>query len=139
MITKSIRLSEDEASQLKAYVQRTGEVEASALKRAALRGLHDLRVEQGILAYLDGYDSGSAAAIAGIGRAQFLWLLSERGVTLLREHDLAESLRTLAQDLNDPKLTAAAKAIEDHQRTDRDDEPAHGGTRDLVLDRSASG
>jgi hypothetical protein len=45
MITKSIRLTEDEAASLRNYVTLTGEVEANVLKRAALRGLRDIRLD----------------------------------------------------------------------------------------------
>lgn len=50
MLTKSIRLTEEEAAELREYLAATGEVEATVLKRAALRGLKELRLEQGILA-----------------------------------------------------------------------------------------
>ncbi len=77
MVTKSIRLSEQEAAQVSGYVKLTGETEASVLKRATLRGMKELRLEQGILAYLNGHGSAEAAATAGMGRAEFLWVLAE--------------------------------------------------------------
>src|SRR6266540_2265234 len=85
MLTKSIRLTEEEAGQLRDYLAVTGEVEASVLKRAALRGLRELRIERAILAYLEGQDSGEAAAIAGLPRAAFLQALVDRGIALLHE------------------------------------------------------
>ena len=65
------------------YLAITSEIEAAVLKRAALRGLRELRTEQGILAFLEGRGSSEAAAIAGLPRAGFLQLLIDKGVTLL--------------------------------------------------------
>jgi hypothetical protein len=39
LTTKSIRLTEAEAADLREYLEITGEVEAVALKRAAMRGI----------------------------------------------------------------------------------------------------
>ena len=68
MVTKSIRLTEEEAAELQKYLAVTGEVEAAVLKRGTLRGLKELRLEQGILAYLTGQGSAEAADIAGLPR-----------------------------------------------------------------------
>ena len=48
MLTKSIRLTDEEASELDDVVQQSGEVEASVLKRAALRGLREDRVDRAV-------------------------------------------------------------------------------------------
>jgi hypothetical protein len=57
--TKSIRLSDEEAASLREYVELSGEVEAVALKRAAMRGLREFRLDQAILAYINGRDSAT--------------------------------------------------------------------------------
>lgn len=112
MLTKSIRLTEDEAAQVKEYVTLTGEVEATVLKRAALRGFKEMRLEQGILAYIRGEGSGEAAAIAGVGRAEFLWLLGERGVPLLKDpFAFSDGLEYLAEQLGDERLAAVARNL----------------------------
>ena len=110
MITKSIRLTPEEAGELRQYVAATGEVEASALKRAALRGLREMRLEQGILAYLKRGDSAEAAEIAGLPRAHFLQELIDRGLTLdWREpEEMRQSLGFLAEKLGLPTLRDAA-------------------------------
>jgi predicted HTH domain antitoxin len=112
MPTKSIRLSIEEAASLRQYVELTGEVEAVALKRAAMRGLREFRLEQGVLAYLNGRDSGRAAAIAGLPRARFLEVLMERGVSVLDgSSTVAEEVEDLAEALGDEKLGRAVRAI----------------------------
>lgn len=114
MATKSIRLTNQEAAELREYVAVTGEVEAIALKRAALRGLRDLRLEQGILAYLDGRNSSEAAQIAGLPRAQFLQVLIDKGITLLGDPStLGAELEMLAQRLGDERLAAVASKLSD--------------------------
>jgi hypothetical protein len=114
MLTKSIRLTEEEAAQVKEYVALTGEVEATVLKRAALRGFKEMRLEQGILAYIQGEGSAEAAAIAGVGRAEFLWLLAERGVPLLKDPlAFSDGLEYLAEQLGDKRLAAIARTLSD--------------------------
>src|SRR5687768_15727473 len=99
MQTKSIRLTDEEATSLRAYVAATGEVEASVMKRAMLRGLVELRLEQGILAYLNGEDSAAAAEIAGLPRAGFLQALIDRGIHILDGPPLGPQLEFLAEYL----------------------------------------
>jgi hypothetical protein len=112
MVTKSIRLTEDEAAELREYVDTTGEVEAAALTRAALRGLREMRAEQGILAFLGGQSSSEAAAIAGMPRAPFLQLLIDRGITILDgPSTMAQELESLGKELGDERLIAAARAL----------------------------
>ncbi|MBI4492236.1 MAG: hypothetical protein HY690_05530 [Chloroflexi bacterium] len=112
MLPKSIRLTEAEAAELQRYVSLTGEVEATALKRAALRGLREFRLERGIMAYIEGRSSSEAAEIAGIPRAEFLQVLVEKGVTLLKgPSTLAAELGFLAQQLGDEKLAAVASKL----------------------------
>lgn len=118
MITKSIRLTEEEAATLRDYVDLTGEVEANVLKRAALMGLQEMRVERAILDYLKHGDSSRAGEIAGIGRAPFLNLLMDRGVTILSgPSHLAEDLSNLADILGDERLRVRTRAPEGEPAT----------------------
>jgi predicted HTH domain antitoxin len=112
MRTKSIRLTEAEAEELRRYVDASGEVEATALKRAALRGLRDLRLEQGILAYLKDRDSAAAAEVAGLGRAEFLQVLLDRGITILEgPSTLLEEAGALAELTGSTRLATAARQL----------------------------
>ena len=115
MLTKSIRLTEEEADDLQTYVALTGEVEASVLKRAALRGLREMRLEQGLLAFIQGQGSigsSEAARIAGIPRAEFLQILVDRGISMFQgPWRLAAELESLAEYLEDDKLAVVAASL----------------------------
>jgi predicted DNA-binding protein len=111
MVTKSIRLTEAEATNVRSFVEQTGETEASVLKRAMLRGLEELRLEQAILDYLRNGDSAAAANLAGLPRARFLDLLADRGVTLLGGPSTVRSeVAFLAETLGSARLRAALAA-----------------------------
>lgn len=106
LVTKSIRLTEQEAVEVADYLDLVGGTEASLLKEAALRGLRDIRLSRGILAYLDGAPAEEAERVAGLPRAPFLQALAERGVTLLRGPS------TIGQEL-EALLSAEAEAAEE--------------------------
>ena len=120
MITKSIRLTEAEAEELHDFTQAIGEVEASVAKRALLRGLRDLRIERGILAYLDGWSSSEAAELAGVGRAAMLEILMDKGITVIHEvPDLATQLATAARYLGSERLAAIAEKLAAEKAVER--------------------
>lgn len=120
MITKSIRLSEEQAAELRRYVDLTGDVEANVLKNAAVRGLKDLRFERGVLHYLEHGDSYEAAEIAGVGRAEFLWLAAERGVSVLKgPSSMEETLESFGRDLGDERFSEAARRLAESKATER--------------------
>src|SRR5438552_14342217 len=112
MVTKSIRLSEEEAAAVHAYVDVTGEVEANVLRRAMLRGLQELRLEQAIITYLRSKDSHEAAKVAGLSRARFLDTLSDYGVKVLEEPaTVREEVSFLAEVLGAERLRSALQTV----------------------------
>jgi hypothetical protein len=112
LVTKSISLTEDEASQFGEYVEATGEAEATVLKEAALRGLQNLRLERGIRAFREGRGSSESAAIAGVPRAIFLEMLMDMGETLDRGPSrLPETLEFLGKECGDERLVALAHKL----------------------------
>lgn len=117
MRTKSIRLTDDEAADLQRYVAVTGEVEATVLKRAAMRGLRKMRLEQGILAFRSGAGSAEGAEIAGLPRAIFLNKLMDRGVPLLDDsYDFPAELESIAARLDSERLARVARELGDERR-----------------------
>jgi hypothetical protein len=112
VLTKSIRLNEEEARDLEELVQATGEVEASVLKRAALRGLRDERLDKAMLHFVNGASSSEAAALAHMPRARFLDLLADRGVAVLDSPStVPEELEAVAALLGDERLAEVAKDV----------------------------
>jgi hypothetical protein len=86
------------------------------LKRAAGRRLRNLRLERGILAYLEGKSSTDAAIIAGTGRAEFLMLLVEKGIVILDGPSTIQTeLEFLASRLENERLALAARSLGDNQ------------------------
>jgi hypothetical protein len=107
-----VHLSDDEAEALRQLQAATGESEEEILRRAAVQGIRDLRLEQGIKAFKNGSGSGEAAAIAGLPRAIFLQELIDRGIEMIGpEPSLATQLATLGRILGDERLTEAAKFL----------------------------
>jgi hypothetical protein len=112
MLTKSIRLTDEEAHDLEELVQATGEVEASILKRAALRGLREERRDRAVLLFMDGASSSEAATFARMPRAGFIAHLADRGVAVLDgATTVPEGLETLAGLLGDDELAQVARSI----------------------------
>jgi predicted HTH domain antitoxin len=112
MLTKSIRLTEEEAAALREYLELTGEIEAVALKQAALRGIREMRLAEAIRAYVEEHDSDRAARIAGLPRAEFLHVLGEKGIHVLDgPSHLGTELETLARRFNDKRLAVAARDL----------------------------
>lgn len=113
LTTKSIRLTEEELADLHEYLEISGDVEAVALKRAAVRGIRELRLAEAIRVYLEERDSEHGARIAGLPRAQFLEILSEKGISILEgPTSLASELEGLARRFGDQRLARAATEVE---------------------------
>ena len=112
MLTKSIRLTDDEAHELEDLVRQSGEVEASVLKRAALRGLREDRLDKAVLLYLNGASVSEAATLARVPRARFIDLLAEKGILLLEgPSSMPEELDLLARLSADSELGEVAEAV----------------------------
>jgi len=112
VLTKSIRLTEQEASELEEFVEQSGEVEAAVLKRAALRGLRDDRVDRAVLLYLRGASTSDASSFARLPRGRFIDLLADKGVVVLEgPSSLPEELDAVARLSGDKQLAEVAEAI----------------------------
>jgi hypothetical protein len=112
VLTKSIRLTDEEANELDEVVRLSGEVEASVLKRAALRGLREDRIERAVLLYLRGAATSEAASFARVPRARFIDLLVDKGITVLESpSSLSEELDNIARLTNDKPLAEVAASL----------------------------
>jgi predicted HTH domain antitoxin len=114
MVSKAVHLSEEEAEGLRQLLAETGESEEALLRRATVRGLRDLRLEQAIQAFKGGRSSGEAAEIAGLPRAHFLQMLLDRGVVILdNAPPLDEQLAGLADALGDERMAALVRGLQE--------------------------
>jgi hypothetical protein len=120
MITKSVRLTELEAGELREFTEAVGEVEAAVVKRALLRGLQDLRIERAILAYLAGSSSSEAAELARLPRATFLELLMEKGIAVIDSPpDFSTQLASAASRFGSERLAAVARDLASDEAANR--------------------
>lgn len=95
------------------YLEVTGEVEATFLKRAAMRGVREEMLERAIMAFLSGTPSSAAAQIAGLDRNAFLGVLAERGVAMTDEmpEDMLDNLLRASEDFGNERLRDAVEAV----------------------------
>jgi hypothetical protein len=87
-VTKSIRLTEEEATELAQLVTGTAYAEAALLRQWVLTGMQQFRVAEAIRAYQEGQmDLGQAAERAQLPVAIFLEELAARRVAVLEDPD----------------------------------------------------
>jgi|SRR5882762_4884282 len=87
-ITKSIRMTPEEAAELAQLVAGTAYAEAALLRQWVLTGMHQFRVAEAIRAYQEGaLDVSHAAVQAQLPIAVFIDELATRKVALLDQPD----------------------------------------------------
>src|SRR5437879_6218950 len=118
--TKSIRLTDEEQRLVDFYLEVTGEVEATFLKRAAMRGVREEMLERGIMAFVSGTPSSAAAQIAGLDRNAFLVALVERGIPMTDEtaEDMLDNLLRASDDFGNERLRGAVEAVRSRRTED---------------------
>jgi hypothetical protein len=115
--TKSIRLSDEEQRLVELYLEITGEVEATFLKRAAMRGVREEMLERALMAFVSGTPSSMAAQMAGVDRQTFLNALIERRIPMNDEgpDDMFDNLLQAAADFGNDRLQRAVSAAQAHR------------------------
>ena len=114
MLTRAIRLTDEEAEAIRSFAEGAAEDEGEILRRAALRGLRELRLERAIENYNVHGDSTAAAEVAGMGRAEFLHHALDRGVQLLASpSSLRDDLSVLASEPGFERLRLALNRPEE--------------------------
>lgn len=87
-VTKSIRLTLDEAEELGHLVEGTAYAEAALMRQWVLAGMHHFRISEAIRAYQEGYlDLRAAAEQARIPVAVLLEEMAARKVAVLEQPD----------------------------------------------------
>jgi hypothetical protein len=80
-----------------------------------MRGILEMRVDEALLAYVNGASGAEAAAIAGMGRAEFFDLASSRNVGMVGERDpdlFVQNLAKAARALGDNRLRRAIESAQ---------------------------
>ena len=96
-ITKSVRLTEDEAHELEKLAAESAATESALMRRWILDGMRTFRIEQAVGAYRrDEVSLREGAAMAGIPIGVFVEELAERHVVIL---DNAESFTEELENL----------------------------------------
>jgi predicted HTH domain antitoxin len=112
-VTKSIRLTEEEAQQLAELVEGQAASESALMRQWVLRSMRQFRIEQAVAAYQgDEVDLREGAAMAGIPIGVFVDELAERHVAILRDPDIFhKELEELMATFGGPDGQAAVREI----------------------------
>lgn len=110
-VTKSIRLSPQEAEELATISQQSAASEAALMKKWLLQGLQEEKVERAIRAYMQRKtDLRAGAALAGVSYNRFFREVQTRNIVVLDEEGFEERLHRLADMFDDNTLKAALSA-----------------------------
>jgi hypothetical protein len=125
--TKSIRLSDEEQRLVELYLEITGEVEATFLKRAAMRGVREEMLERGLMAFIAGTNSSVAAQMAGVDRQTFLNALIEHKIPMTDESpdDMLDNLLRTSSDFGNDRLRQAVMAVQARRGDELSAPPGH--------------
>jgi hypothetical protein len=87
-VTKSIRLTREEAQELGRLVEGTAYAEAALMRQWVLSGMQQFRLGEALRAYQEGHlDVRAAAEQAGLPMAVFVEEMAARKVALLEQAD----------------------------------------------------
>jgi predicted HTH domain antitoxin len=107
-VTKSIRLTEDEARVLADLARSDADTESELIRRWVLHGMRRLRIDQAAAAYRrDDVDLRGGAALAGIPIGLFVEELADRRIPLIDDPDVFErELQSLRSAFGGEDLSA---------------------------------
>lgn len=110
-VTKSIRLTQDEAKQLAEVAELQAASESALMRRWVLRSMREARIENAVAAYQhDEVDLREGAAMAGIPIGVFVDELANRHVAILRDPSiLQEELEDLMATFGSPEGVAVVR------------------------------
>jgi len=108
VVTKSIRLSSQEAEELAAISKRSVASEAALIKKWLLQGLQNEKMERAIQAYMQRKtDLRGGAALAGVSYNRFLHEVQAHNIVVLDEEGFENRLSQLADAFDDGILKTA--------------------------------
>jgi predicted HTH domain antitoxin len=110
-VTKSIRLTEDEARELAALVADEAISESALMRQWVMRSMRQERIERAVAAYQrDEVDLREGASMAGVPIGVFVDALSERHVAMVRDPTIfRRELEDLMGAFGGPDALAAVR------------------------------
>jgi len=113
MITKSVRLTSDEAQELARAAQQTAATESALMKKLILEGLQAQKLDRAIQAYMRReVDLRGGAALAGVSYNRFLRQVQARHIVILEDQTFLERLYDLAETFENLELQEAIREVE---------------------------
>lgn len=113
MITKSVRLTSDEAQELARAAQQTAATESALMKKLILEGLQAQKLDRAIQAYMRReVDLRGGAALAGVSYNRFLHQVQARHIVILEDQTFLERLYDLAETFENLELQEAIREVE---------------------------
>jgi len=113
MITKSVRLTPDEAQELARAAQQTAATESALMKKLILEGLQAQKLDRAIHAYMRReVDLRGGAALAGVSYNRFLHQVQARHIVILEDQTFLERLYDLAETFENLELQEAIREVE---------------------------
>lgn len=113
MITKSVRLTPDEAQELARAAQQTAATESALMKKLILEGLQAQKLDRAIQAYMRReVDLRGGAALAGVSYNRFLRQVQARHIVILEDQTFLERLYDLAETFENLELQEAIREVE---------------------------
>jgi len=108
VVTKSIRLSSQEARELATFSKRSAASEAALMKKWLLQGLQNEKMERAIRAYMQRKtDLRGGSVLAGVSYNRFLHEVQMRNIVVLDEEGFEDRLYQLAGAFGDNTLKTA--------------------------------
>ncbi len=113
MITKSVRLTSDEAQELARAAQQTAATESALMKKLILEGLQAQKLDRAVQAYMRReVDLRGGAALAGVSYNRFLRQVQARHIVILEDQTFLERLYDLAETFENLELQEAIREVE---------------------------
>lgn len=111
-VTKSIRLSPDESSEIMRLSTKMGMSEAALMKKWVLDGIRTQNLEVALQAYMQRKtDLRGGAALAGIPYGEFLQEVQARNIVVLENDQFLDELEFLANTFTDETLQKAVQKV----------------------------
>lgn len=113
LITKSVRLTPDEADELARIARQTAATESALMKKWVLEGLRAQKLERAIQAYMRReVDLRGGAALAGVSYNRFLREVQARHIVILEDSAFLDRLYELAETFENSELQDAIRKVE---------------------------